>query len=30
MNGMHVSALIGLLFLIMGLLIVHFTPPDRD
>ena len=30
MNGMHVSALIGLAFLIIGLLIVHFTPPGRS
>lgn len=29
MNGMLVSALTGLAVLIVGLLIVHFTPPGR-
>ena len=30
MNGMLASALIGLAVLIVGLLIVHFTPESRD
>jgi hypothetical protein len=30
MNGMLASALIGLAFLILGLLIIHFTPESRD
>lgn len=30
MNGMLASALIGLAALVLGLLIVHFTPENRD
>ncbi len=30
MNGMLASALIGLAFLVMSLLVLHFTPESRD
>jgi len=30
MDGMFASALIGLAFLVMSLLILHFTPENRD
>jgi len=30
MDGMFASALIGLAFLVMSLLILHFAPDNRD